>query len=193
VDSVLLGVQFSAAHFLMTSHSISLFPLLCDGPPKVEWDLHLNSVAQMERIHPLNNQPGFALGKKVNSFGPHKASWAGKLELWSLFLCPWEDDMRTGRKEFLVKGNLFFTWFWLLLLLPYVLESLPWKTNHLIIMPHGELVQSWALVLLFDSSRMSVCHIMWDGVGTLQQSCVHNITNKNFFLGFGPWHERFSC
>lgn len=59
-------------------------------------------------------------------------------------------------------------------------------------MPHGELVQSWALVFLFDSSRMSAWHIMWDGVGTLQQSCVHNITNKNFFLGFGPWHESFS-
>ncbi len=67
-----MGAQFSAAHFLVTSHSISLFPFLCDGPPKVEWDLHLNSVAQRERVHSSNNQPGIVLGKKVNSFGPHK-------------------------------------------------------------------------------------------------------------------------
>jgi hypothetical protein len=73
--------------------------------------------------------------------------------------------MRTGRKEFLVKGHLFFTSFWLLLLLlPYVLESLPWKTNCLIIMPHGKLVQSWALVLFFDSSRI-ICLTYYVGWG----------------------------
>lgn len=40
--------------------------------------------------------------------------------------------------------------------------------------------------------ELSVWHIMWDGVGTLRQSYVQNITNKNFFLGFGPWGKGFS-
>lgn len=82
----------------------------------MEWDLHLNSVAQRERevIEKMVNQG--LRWEKGRFLWSSQGSWAGKLELWSLFLCPLEDDMRTGRKEFLVKGHLFFTWFWLLLL-----------------------------------------------------------------------------
>jgi hypothetical protein len=77
----------------------------------VEWDLHLNSVAQRERefIHQIINW-GLCWERRSIPLVLTRF-WAGKLELWSLFLCPWEDDMRTGRKEFLVKGHLFFTWF----------------------------------------------------------------------------------
>jgi hypothetical protein len=66
---------------------------------------------EREFIHPIINRGLCWERRSIPLVLTRFSGRQSKLELWSLFLCPWEDDMRTDRKEFLVKGHLFFTWF----------------------------------------------------------------------------------